>query len=468
MARQKIERFHCTELGNAKRLVARHGADLRYVAGQGWLAFDGVCWRRDAAGEATRRAKSIAREVLVEASRCDDDHRRGELRAWSAKCEKAAVIAATVTLAATEPEVAIDASAFNLDGWLLNVENGTIDLRTGELREHRREDLITKLAPVAFDASATCPTWEAFLGRIFAGNAALTSYVQRVAGYMLTGSTREHCLFFLFGDGSNGKSTFANTLARLMGDFAVAAPRGLLISKRYEAHPTELVTLHGERMALCAEIDGGQSFDESKLKALCSDEAISCHRMHEDYWTYVPSHKLVISGNRKPSVRGTDLGMWRRLRVIPFGITIPPEERDRELLDKLGSELPGILTWAMQGCLEWQRIGLGDPPEVVEATETYREEQDVVAGFVDEHLDLVPDGRISRQDIQRHYLRWIENNNIEERLPAVELYARLRAKGLVEVKVRGVLGFAGARLKSHVALDSFADSNVRPLSRGHR
>jgi P4 family phage/plasmid primase-like protien len=452
--------FGCTDLGNTRRLVARHGADLRY-AGGAWFAWDGVRWRRDPTGEVERRAKLLARDVLEEAAACTSDDERRALRKWSAECEGAARIRACVSLATTERTIAVDPDAFDRDAWLLNVENGTIELRTGELRAHRRDDLITKLAPVAFDAAATCPTWLAFLGRVFGGNASLVGYVQRVCGYMLTGSTREHAIFFFFGDGANGKSTATNTLRRMLGDFAVAAPRGLLMGKRGEAHPTELTMLHGARLALCNEVDSGTAFDESKVKDLASDEPITARRMREDFWTFEPTHKLVISGNHKPAVRGDDEGIWRRIRLVPFAVTIPPEERDRELLDRLAAESAGILRWCVDGCLAWQREGLGEPIEVRAATDAYREEQDAIADFVARHLDLDTDGKCTRDAVLARYRTWCEFAEVRPLKPA-DLYERLRRRGLRDTAMRGARGFEGASLRTRDGSESVDDFGTHP------
>ena len=221
-----------------------------------------------------------------------------------------------VTLAKSIPSVAITHDQLNADPMLLNVETGTINLRTGLLREHRRKDLMTKIAPVCFDPNATAPTWDAFLARAMGDSGELVNYLQRMVGYALTGSVEEHVVGFLFGGGANGKSTFLSTIHAMLGDYASPAPGGLLFRSRGERHPTELASLHGRRFVTCSEIEEGQAFDEALVKDLTGGDPIECRRMREDFWMYQPSHKLFLGGNHKPSVKGDDEGIWRRMRLI--------------------------------------------------------------------------------------------------------------------------------------------------------
>ncbi|MBL8610222.1 MAG: hypothetical protein JNL38_22995, partial [Myxococcales bacterium] len=339
------------------------------------------------------------------------------------------------------------------DPWLLNVANGTIDLRTGVLRPHDPRDLLTKLADVAYDPAAKCPMWDRFLDRVMGGSVELVDYLARMVGYSLTGVIREHVLAFLFGGGANGKSTFLRVLHALLGDHAARASRGLLFASRGERHPTELTILHGARVATCAEIQAGDYFDEALVKDLTGGDLIAARRMREDFWTFAPTHKLWLAGNHKPRVRGDDEGIWRRIRLVPWTVTIPTEERDPELVDKLLAELPGILAWAVRGCLAWQRSGLGDPPEVTRATANYREEADPLREFCDGWLVFGPDERAARKHIRAAYEEYCRDDGAEP-LGARRFADGLRRRGVTDTSVRAGMkvldGWRGVRLATDV------------------
>jgi putative DNA primase/helicase len=291
-------------------------------------------------------------------------------------------------IALAKSDLAIGPDELDTDPWLFNVVNGTIDLRTGELREHRREDFITKLAPVTFDPGAGCPRWEAFLRTIFAGNEELIGYMRRLVGYCLTGVTDEHILPFLYGTGANGKSTFCETILKLMGfDYAMKAAPDLLLAKRGESHPTDRADLYGKRFVACVETEEGRRLAEALVKELTGGDRVRARRMREDFWEFTPTHHVWLAGNHKPPIMGTDHGIWRRIKLIPFAVVIPKSEQDKKLPAKLATELSGILNWAIAGCLEWQRDGLRDPDIVSAATGNYSIEMDEVGQFVEEHCE---------------------------------------------------------------------------------
>lgn len=399
----------CTDTGNAERLISRHGRDLRFVAGLGWHVWDGRRWSRDETGEVHRRAKDTVKSIYGEAARCDEPAIRKALADWGKKSESREKRAAMVALAQHERNVAIRSEQLDADGWAFNVANGTIDLRTGELRPHRREDLHTKVSPVVFAADAPCPLWDAFLARVVP-DAEVRTFLQRFAGYSLTASAREHCLLFAHGGGRNGKGVLLLTLRTMLGDYAVKAPRGLLTTSRAgnEKHPTELMTLRGARMSWCSELNENDAWDESKVKDLASDDPVTAHYMRCDDITFSPTHKLWIAGNHKPRVRGNDEGIWSRLRLVPFDVTIPAEERDPELPAKLSSELPGILAWAIRGCLDWQAHGLGSPAAVVKATTDYRESENVIGRFIADRCDVGAEYEVTSSRLYQAFVAWCE------------------------------------------------------------
>jgi putative DNA primase/helicase len=289
-----------------------------------------------------------------------------------------------LTLAQSEPPIPILPESLDAHPWLLNCENGTLDLRTGTLRAHSRDDKLTKLCPVVFDMDAKRDEWERFLHRIFAGNARLIAYMQRVTGMWLTGNVDEQKVHVFYGAGANGKSVYLGATQGILGpDYSMKAPPDLLMAKN-SSHPTERADLFGKRLVCCIETNEGQRFNESLVKDLSGGDRQRARRMREDFWEFEPTHKLVVAVNHKPVVRGTDHGIWRRLRLVPFTVTIPEEEQDKALASKLAREYPGILAWAVQGCLEWQKDGLRCPDEVKAATDEYRQEQDVLGEFIRE------------------------------------------------------------------------------------
>ena len=437
-ARPDSERERLTDLGNCWRFTRLHGADFRFTAGRGWLAWDGQRWKRDDAGSVHRAAKRTviglyddAAQVMAEAERllavaALDTTPEGEraklseqakektqiansIAAWAKTCQSRARIEAIVALAASELPIAARDAEFDNDSWLLNCANGTLDLRTGELHPHRRGDMLTTLAPTSFDANAKAPTWERFLHRIMGGNERLIAFLRRMVGYSLTGDVSEQVLFFLHGGGANGKSTFINALFdALGGDIAIQAAPDLLIAKNGERHPTELADLQGKRIVASIEVEDGRRMAEGLVKQLTGGDRLKARYMREDFFQFTPAHKLFLIANHKPVVRGTDYAIWRRIRLIPFDVTIADNERDPQLGAKLRAEAAGILAWAVRGCLEWQRGGLAAPQEVMAATEEYRQESDVIGAFLADCTVMVSAGRTKAASLYAHYQKWAE------------------------------------------------------------
>ncbi len=439
---------------NAERLVELHGDDLRFVgAWSRWIAWDGKCWKLDDNGAVMRAAKATARQLVEEAlaeltvanqvfaaapqneAAATSKKDAERVLAWCIGSQNERRLAAMITLARSTSSIAVHHNALDADPQVLNVQNGTLDLVTGELRPHRRADLLTKIAPVTFDVAATCDVWEAFLTRAMGGDDELVRYLQRMLGYSLTGLTREHALGFFFGGGANGKSTCLSTIHAMLGDYAAPAPRGLLFRAKGERHPTELASLFGRRFVTCAEIESGQAFDEAFVKDLTGGDVLTARRMREDFWSFVPTHKLFIAGNHKPMVRGDDEGIWRRMRLVPWTVTIPPEERDKTLGERLRAELPGILAWCVRGCVAWQKQGLGEPPAVLRATAEYRQESDVLGEFFALRLTFKAGGRIARKTLRTTYEEWCKESGYEP-MGARRLAARLREHGVQPGNVR--------------------------------
>ena len=383
--------FPLTDLGNAERLVARHGADLRYVRQWGEMVWDGKRWTLDTTGEFTRRAKDTVRAMVAEAGALPD-HERQALIKHSLASESTRAIAAMQELAKTERAIAATPEMFDRDPFLINVANGTLDLRTQQLREHRRNDLITKFAPVAFDPDAKCPRWERFLDDVMDGREEMVAFLKRAIGYALTGDTREQKFLFLYGRGGNGKGALTRTIEKMLGDYYRQASFVSFLETRRNAGAAtpDLARLIGARCVAASESNGVQRLDEGLIKTLVGEDTMPVRLLYREQFDFRATFKLLLIANEKPTIRGTDNGIWRRLLLVPFTVTIPEDRVDHTLEPTLqGEELAGVFRWAVEGCAQWLERGLAAPGAVRAATATYRTEQDVFSAFLEEHCELI-------------------------------------------------------------------------------
>jgi len=281
---------------------------------------------------------------------------------------------------------------------------------------------------VIYDPAASCPLWDTFLSRTMGGNANLISFLQRAAGYTLTGDVREQCLFFLHGTGANGKSTYLEVLRALLGDYAKQADFSTFIVRTSDGVRNDLADLRGARLVTATEVDAGKRFAESLVKQLTGGDTIKARFLFQEFFEFEPTFKLFLAANHKPRIEGTDYAIWRRIRLIPFTVTIPEAERDPDLKRKLLGELPGILRWAVEGCLEWQKRGLKPPEEVLAATEDYRAEMDSLTSFFSESCVIHPESKVLSTVLYDEYVKWCGDSG-EEQLPRKQFVARLREKG---------------------------------------
>ncbi len=361
----------------ALQLAAAHDGQLRYTPKWSqWFLWSGVHWQEDSILAVFKFARDLCREAAADPS-------AGNL---VRTIKSAKTIAAVTNLVRCDQRIATPQDAWDADPWLFAGE-ATLELRTGTIREPRPTDLCTKVSAAAPDDRG-CPRWLAFLDRVMAGDIELQRYLQRVTGYCLTGSTSEHALFFLFGSGSNGKGVFVNTLRAIWHDYATVAPMEVFVESQGERHPTEIAGLRGARLVVAQETERGRRWAESKIKALTGGDPISARFVRQDFFEFVPQFKLLIAGNHKPGLRGVDEAIRRRMHLIPFSITIPSHERDKDLAEKLKPEWGGILRWALDGCLEWQRIGLAPPPAVLDATDAYLYDEDMHGQWIEERCTL--------------------------------------------------------------------------------
>lgn len=397
-----------SDKGNAERLAMAHGQELRYCTDWGkWLIWDGARWDMDKTGHVMRRAKLIAHGIA-------DEKVLGmefkDLASHSLRSQSLRGLQAMITLASSELPIPVVAEQLDSDPWLLNCTNGTIDLQTGEFRKARREDLLTKQTPVVYDAGAECPTWITFLHRILNDDEELMKFVQRGVGYSLTAKTTERAIFLLYGKGRNGKSTFLETIRALIGDYAMRTPTETLLQKDRGAIPNDIARLKGARFVIASETDEGKTLAASKLKELAGGDMVSARFLRAEYFEFMPTFKIWIGTNHKPTVRDSSQAIWDRIKLIPFAIRIPDGEQDPHLIDELKTELPGILNWALAGCREWVATGLGIAASVTVATNEYRAEQDQIGNFLAECCILTHVAFVSKSELYGAYKRWCEDS----------------------------------------------------------
>ena len=435
-----------TDAGNAERFRDHMGDGFRYCHPWGsWLSFDGVRWTRDASGEAMRSAIATLRATAAEAACVPDEKYRDRLLKHALDSESSARIAALLTIAQSLLPIAPE----KLDGStdLLNVTNGTVDLQTGDLRPHDSAHYLTRLAPVEFDPSSTCPLWEAFLERIMGGNQRLISFLQRAVGYSLTGHTTEQVLLLLYGTGANGKSTFLEILRLLLGDYATIADFTTFLKRDSEGARNDLARLVGTRFVSAVEAEAGKPLAEALVKQLTGGDTITARFLFKEFFDFKPQFKIWLAANHKPAIRGSDHGIWRRIRLVPFTVTIPDHEQDRQLPQKLAEELPGILAWAVRGCMAWRTEGLGIPEEVRAATDSYRDEMDLFGGFLEESCVAGADASITAKNLYAAYTSWCEANGEKVRSQKA-LAGSLRERGFENGRLaKGVRCWHGLRLR---------------------
>ena len=397
---------------NALAFVRDHGENLRFCyAWNAWLVWTGTHWQRDMSGAVMRLAKQTVKRLARHAEDLGDEAAQA-LLAHVKSSLSTAKLKALIENAQSEDGIAVQPEDLDTDPWVLNVANGTLDLRTGALRPHDRADLLTFALAVAYDQAATCPTWHAFLDRIMATNPHLLDFLKRAIGYALTGVIREHVLLILWGRGRNGKSTFLNLLRRLLGAYAMKAPSELLMVSHHDRHPTERADLWGKRFVAAIETEQGRKLAEVFVKEATGGDPIRARRMREDFWEFLPTHKVFLATNHKPEITGTDKAIWDRIKLVPFTVTIPEGEQDTTLPEKLEQELPGVLNWALEGCHVWLKDGLGTPDEVRQATAGYQSEMDVLGQFIDECCLVGANYRTKASALYDAYKRWCDQQGI--------------------------------------------------------
>ncbi|APW47337.1 phage/plasmid primase, P4 family [Rhodoferax antarcticus] len=398
------------DAGNAVRFGARHLCEAIYVPGLGWHLWDGLRWCRDGIGKVMELAKQVARDIFKEAAVVSDDSLQKLVFKHATVSLKAANLEAALKLARSLPELVVRVDQLDSHDMLLGVGNGVVNLRTGKLVPVQRDQLITRHSPVVFDATATCPQFLVFIDQVTGSDKPLIRYLQRVVGYALTGSTAEQCLFFLYGIGANGKSVFLNCLKELLGsELASQTPSETLMVKK-SGGSNDIARLQNVRAVIANEVEDGSLLAESLIKQMTGGELVTAKFHYQEFFEFMPKFKLFIAGNHKPVIRGRDNGIWRRVRLIPFETVFTKAQQDPNLQAKLRTELPGILNWAIKGCIDWQKTRLSEPTIISDAVRAYREEMDVLGAWqkdcctVGQHLET------KASDAYRSYKYWAEQN----------------------------------------------------------
>ena len=397
-------KFKLTELGNAERIAYEYGHVIKFVNDIGWFIWDGKRWRIDTKKEIER----ITAKVLRSLSKSEDE---AEAK-WARMCERSNVRMNSIK--DLMPLVPGDRQEFDTHKYLLNVENGIVDLKTGKLQPHDRELGLTKITNITFDENAKCPEWLNFLDQIFQGDKELAEYMQRLIGYSLTGEITEQIMVFLIGGGSNGKSTFINIIKDIMGDYGRQAKSDTFIKKKETGANNDIARLVGSRFVSAIESEDGEQLSERFLR--------------QEFFEFIPEFKVFFTTNHKPVIKGVDEGIWRRIRLIPFNLQLPKEKRDKKLPEKLSLEMPGILNWAIEGCLKWQQSGLNDPAIVMKATGDYKEEMDILGPFMFECCFKREDVQIEAKELYEVYANWCFRNG-EHQLKNRAFYRILETQG---------------------------------------
>jgi putative DNA primase/helicase len=422
--------FKRTDTGNAERLVARFGRDLKYChPWKKWLVWDHRRWKVDDTAAVDRMTKETVRFMYREAALLNDAEDAKSHANFAIASEKKDRRVAMMLLAKSEPGVSIQPHELNLHPWLFNCLNGTLDLRTGVLQPHCRDDLITQLCPVEYHPDAKCPLWDQTLNRFLAPD--LIPYLQRLAGYALVGLVRDHVLPVIYGSGCNGKSTILGALLDTVGtDYGMKASHDLLMVRTHKPHPTELADLFGMRLVAAVETEEGKRLNETLAKELTGGDRVRARRMNEDFWEFKPTHKIFLATNSEPTVRGTNRGIWRRLKKIELTAFVDDTTADQSMPEKLRGELPGILAWCVRGCLDWQKLGLETPKSVIQTTQDYRKEQDILGMFLAEHAIIKNGHTVLCKDLYDAYKAWAEASN--EYCMTNNMFGRkLRERGIV-------------------------------------
>jgi putative DNA primase/helicase len=401
-----------TDTYNARAFADDHWLNVRYCsAWKTWLLWNGTHWERDDDGTVVQWAKQTVKDLAKLLHGMDNDQSKA-LLGHIARSLSTAKLDAMLKSARSEPGIPIKPEAFDRNLWLLNCASGTINLQTGTLRQAARDDYLTRCLSLRYNPQATCPTWTTFLTRAMGGKQGLVAFLHRAIGYSLTGSTMEQCLFILHGPTKTGKSTFLNRLRALLGPYATAADMESFMHKDKTEIRNDLADLAGARVVCALEAQEGKRLNESLIKQLTGGvDQVKARFLFQDYFTYTPQFKVFLGTNHKPVIKDNDQAIWERIRLVPFVVQIPKEDRKKDFDAILQAEIEGILAWAVKGCLDWQQRGdLEPPPEVINATKEYQEESDVIGRFIAEKCVKLTRAEVRATALWSAYKDWCEQH----------------------------------------------------------
>lgn len=445
-----------SDSGNAELFAVLYRDSVRFDHKQGrWLLWDEGRWTEDKQEKVRSKMKQAARqrhELVLDLA--ESDERTRQIK-WTLQSESRYAIDAALELAKSEPNVSDEGERWDANPRLLGVANGIVHLTTGQFRTATHGDFITKFSPVAFDANAECPRFEQFLEEVFDGDQERIRYIQKAVGYTLTGSVEEHCLFACYGSGRNGKSTLLEVLLYIMGDYGVDLPFSTLETTHQIG---EGANLPGARFAKAVEIRDGRRLDEARVKSWTGGDTISVRPLYRNTFSFSPTHKLWLAFNHKPVVADNSPAIWNRIHLIRFERKFEKHGADKKLLATLKAEAPGILNWAIQGCLAWQSEGLKIPTAVEQATREYEQESDPIGPFLGECCDENPEFQVPKSELLKSYLAWCP-----EPVSQKAFVERMRSRGFGERRTGSTRSWTGLRLKASDRSDR-SDRNFHNFS----
>jgi len=430
---------HLTDMGNAARLSFLHGDKFRWCPALGWLFFDGKRWKATDDVLIMEYARDVPQGLLEEAA-AEKMHagRRKALAEWALESEKRSSLSNMCALLRSEPGIRVPQERLDENPMILNLQNGTLDLRTGTLDKHSPGDLLTRVATASFREGAECPQWEKFILEAMAGDAELVGYLQKWCGLLLTGITKEQAFLFFSGEGGNGKGTFVETMAYVLGDYAAPLSGTALTVKQGDTSTNEWAGLRGVRFAYCGEIDPGKTMDSALIKTLTGEDSIAVRFLYREYFTLKPAFKIIYSANGEPRVRDNSYGFWRRIKHIPFRVVFDGARKDGSLKEKLREEADGILLWSLVGLCNYLEYGMEEPEVVSAATRQYRDEQSAVKVFMEDCTESVPGHSVLLSRLHAEYLKWSKANR-EKSLTNKRLLKELEQSGYQTLKgMRGI------------------------------
>jgi putative DNA primase/helicase len=448
-----------TDLGNAERFSCAVQDKVRHSPIRGWMVWDGTKWQPGSNAEVYEMAIRTVKAISGEADDVPDTSSKTEIIKHAVRSCSKQSIDNMLSMAATMPSLSVSDDEMDSDPWLLAVANGVVNLRTGKMVQHRRDHYNSYACTVPYNPDAKRTRWLKFVHQVFGNQPELVHWVQKAMGYTLTGSTKEQCLFFLFGSGLNGKSTFVETFSNIMGNYAAHTHSETFMVRTSGTIRNDLARLVGKRMVVATEVPARKALDEVGVKSMTGEEAIMARFLHREYFEFMPQFKIWLTGNHKPSVYGTDFAIWRRIRIIPFTNTIAPDQIDRELRAKLAAEAEGILAWAIEGCQLWQLEGLQDvPTEVADATRRYREEQDVIGWYGRECCAVTKGLQIGAAELYAHYALWAKEQG-EGIMTRQEFGRKLQERfpEVVKFRVDGEWLWSGVQLQKPIPMNAISN-----------